>query len=111
MQNCECCLKEVENLVYTNCVLGEYALCAVCNLKLHKILKDHVIDKSKLTEADLEEMNFCGGWNTLEHETKEEILYIEIVSEVYVDEPEIENSYINTFHFCKNCFLEYLNEF
>jgi hypothetical protein len=51
MQKCECCLKEVGNLVHTKCVLGEYALCAVCNLKLHKILKDHVIDKSKLTES------------------------------------------------------------
>jgi len=110
MQNCECCQKEVGNLVHTKCVLGEYALCAVCNLKLHKVLKDNVVDKSLLTEADLEEMNFCGGWNTMEHETAEEILYIKIVSEVDRDEPEIGNSYINTFHFCKNCFLEYLNE-
>jgi hypothetical protein len=64
-----------------------------------------------LSQADLEDMNFCGGWNTQEHETEEEILYIKIVSEVHTDEPEIENSYINTFHFCKNCFWEYLNEF
>lgn len=104
MQNCECCHKEVENLVHTKCVLGEYALCAVCNLKLHKVLRDYVIDKSELSQADLEDMNFCGGWNTQEHETEEEILYIKIVSEVNTDEPEIETAIIILFIFVKTAF-------
>jgi hypothetical protein len=39
MQKCECCQKEVGNIVHTKCVLGEYALCAVCNLKLHKVFQ------------------------------------------------------------------------
>lgn len=103
---CEVCQTN-KRVTQHKSALGTFDVCYTCNLLL-----DNTLEYEFLAEEDIptniknEFVPFwCGGWQSSSHKTFNNEIRIYLSSEA-----RDKLHYMNIFKFCRQCFIEYLND-